>query len=177
MKAFLSLYPAISVVFGFCSYGSQSVPDWARQVEVGNQFVETGELNRAAVAYTTALEHARVAGDDVRAGVVLLNLGRLFERQGRTREAEQSFLAAISKLKRGSDTRLLVRAYVGLSTVYIQTGEDSRAETLIRNVLADHPAGADPERASVSGNLVSFSCTSSSSRRPQGCCSRLRMRA
>ena len=135
---------------------SNSASDWVRQVELANALVESGDLDKAQTVYTKALEHALSAGDEIRVGLVLQNVGRLLDRKGRLREAEQSYLRAVSAFKRAGavDERLAVRAYAGLSAVYIQTAQHSRAEALIRRVLSEHPAGADSDKASLMGSLA-----------------------
>gem|GEM_PF-6997095 len=140
---------------GVCSSASESVSDWVRQVELANHLLEIGEFDRAAAVYTQALEHARSAGDDLRAGVVLQNLGRLHDRRGELRAAEKAYLRALAAFQHSNapDDRLLVRTYASLSTVYIQAGQYSKADTLIRNVLANHPAGAVSDKASLMGSL------------------------
>jgi len=146
---------AAACVLAGTLYASEPAGDWARQVEFANALVESGDLDQAATVYARALAHARTAGDDVRVGIVLQNVGRLLDRKGQQREAERAYLGAVSALKRagGSDDRLVVRAYAGLSAMYIQTGQYSKAETLIRRVLADHPAGAGSDKASLMGGL------------------------
>ena len=138
-----------------CVYASERPGDWVRQIEMANALIESGDLHEAHRLYTRALEDAQTAGDEVRAGVVLQNVGRLLDRMGQLREAEKAYLRAVSAFDRAgvTDERLVVRAYVGLSAVYIQTGQYSKAERLIRRVLADSSVGADSDRASLMGSL------------------------
>lgn len=138
---------------GACA--SEPLDEWVRRVELGNQLVETGDFDGATVAYSVALEQASAAGDDLRAGVVLQNLGRMLDRKGQLLAAEKAYLRAISTLERArvADDRLLVRAAAGLSAIYIQTGQYSKAEELIKEVLAAHPGGAGADKASLTGNL------------------------
>lgn len=136
-------------------YASERIREWVQQIETANALVDRGDLNQAQTVYTKALKVAQTDGDQVRMGVVLQNVGRLLDRKGQLREAEKTYLRAVSAFNRSgaADERLVVRAYVGLAAVYIQTGQYSRAETLIRRVLADRPSGADADRASLMGSL------------------------
>jgi tetratricopeptide (TPR) repeat protein len=141
----------LSVVFGFRASAAEVSGNWARQVEPANALVEDGKLQQADDAYMAALNEARRAGDDLRAAVVLCNLGRLRDRQGQALQAEKAFLEAIGAWRRAgvNDDRLLVRMYVGLSSVYLETRQYPKAEALIRRALADHPEGAAVDRASL----------------------------
>lgn len=136
-------------------FASQDANDWMRQVESANALVDIGDLSEAEKVYTEALQNAHAAGDEIRAGVILQNVGRLFERKGQLRDAERTYLKAVSSFAGAgvADKRLVIRAYAGLSDVYIQTGQYSKAETLIRHLLKDSPAGADSDRASLMGSL------------------------
>lgn len=129
--------------------------EWVRQVEFANELVDRGELDGAERIYKTALTQAHLAGDDLRAAVVFQNLGRLLDRKGQTLEAEKAYLRAIGALTRSDtkDDKLFVRAYAGLAVVYLQSGQLAKAENLIRRGLADHPAAAAADRASLAGSL------------------------
>lgn len=128
---------------------------WVRDVGLANALVETGDLDQAQAAYTRALHDAQSAGDDVRSAIVLQNMGRLHYLGGQLREAERAYLQAAHTLNKAgvTDDRLFARAYIGLPAVYIQTGQYSKAETLIRRVLSEYPAGADSDKASLMGTL------------------------
>ena len=138
-----------------CSFARERWDDWARQIRYGNTLVENGRFAEAEGVYATALKYAENAGDDLRAGVVLQNLGRLLDREGYVLRAEDMYLRAVRVLKRsaaGNDT-LLVRAYRGLTALYIETGRNSRAEATIRRVLAEHRDASDADKAGLLGDL------------------------
>lgn len=145
----------VAAVLSGALVASDPVDDWVREVGLANDLVESGNLAQAEIAYKSALDQAQIAGDGVRVGVVQQNIGRLLDRMGRQLEAEGAFLRAAQAFDIAvvKDERLVVRAYVGLSGVYIQTGQYSKAEGLIRRVLADYPAGADLDRASLMVSL------------------------
>ncbi len=145
-----------SVILLGALFASEPADDGVHQVELANALVDRGDLDQAEAAYTRALDQAQVAGDSVRAaGVVLHNIGRLLDRRGRQLEAERAYLRAVQAFSGAgvTDERLVVRAYAGLSAVYIQTGQYSKAEGLIRRVLTDHAAGDDSDRTSLMGSL------------------------
>jgi tetratricopeptide (TPR) repeat protein len=141
--------------FAVSALTAEHVDDWVQQVQLARSLMDTGNLDQAAVVFKQTLDSARSAGDDVRAGVVLQNLGSLLDRKGHARESEKAYLRAIKALTRAGmhDGRLLVRTYVGLVAVYVQTGQYSKAEALIRRVLTDHPDGAPSDKASLLGSL------------------------
>lgn len=155
MKRYALRFWMTNALLAAGAFASEPLDDWVRRVELGNQLVETGDFDGAAAAYSAALEQARAAGDDLRTGIVLQNLGRMLDRKGQLLAAEKSYLRAISALEHAgvTDDRLLVRAAAGLSAIYIQTGQYSRAEALIKGVLAAHPGGAAADKASLTGNL------------------------
>jgi tetratricopeptide (TPR) repeat protein len=154
MKASIPLLLIAGALQAANTHGSEPPDDWFRQVETANRLVEAGDLDRAAAVYTAALERARAAGDGLGAGVVLQNLGRLLGRQGRFREAEvPTCEESVNSKLPAQPMRLLVRATAGLSAVYLQTEQYSKAETLITGVLNSHPAGADSDEAALMSNL------------------------
>lgn len=133
----------------------EPLDDWLRQIASANHLVDRGDFAQAQALYSGALAEAQMAGDDLRAGLVLQNLGRLLDRKGELREAEKAFRRAVSALKRvpDADPRLLVRTYVGLTAVYIQAGEYTKGEALIRSVAASNLTAAEADRASLMGSL------------------------
>ena len=131
-------------------------PDpWLDRLALANRLADQGALDQAQALYAASLEEAQHGGGDVRMGLALHNLARLFDRKGELREAEKAYLRAASALKRApdADPRLLVRVYAGLATIYIQTREDSRGENLIRGVLASNPPADEAAQASLTGSL------------------------
>jgi tetratricopeptide (TPR) repeat protein len=138
-------------------WASELAEDWVRQLEFGNALVETGDLDQAHRVYTEALHNAQTdpSVDHIRVSLVLQNMGRLFDRRGQLREAETAYLRGITALNKAgvADDRVVVRAYVGLPAVYIQTGQYSKAETLIRRVLTDYPSSEESDKASLMGTL------------------------
>lgn len=134
---------------------SEPLANWARQVELANRMLESGEFELASAHYATALADARAAGDGLRAAVVLHNLGKLFALRGQLREAATAYKCAIQEFQSaGADyEKSLVRSYLGLATVYIQTGEYSKARRLVQSVLAGNPSAAEADRASLMGVL------------------------
>jgi tetratricopeptide (TPR) repeat protein len=134
----------------------EPLDDWLQRLALANHLADQGALDQAQALYAASLEEAQHDGGDVRVGLALHNLARLFDRKGELREAEKAYLRAASALMRApdADPRLLVRVYAGLATVYIQTGEDSRGENLIRSVLASNPPADEAAQASLTGSLA-----------------------
>lgn len=149
------LIAAILALVSACGVEARVLDEWTAQVERGNTLVELGDFTEAEAAYSEALASAERDGDQLRAGVVLQNVGRLLDRKGQLRDAEKAYLRAIMALTHvpRSDDSLVVRAYVGLVAVYLQTEQYSRADGLIRRVLAVYPGGAPADKASLMGSL------------------------
>jgi tetratricopeptide (TPR) repeat protein len=150
-----TLLAATITLITACGIEAKLPDDWAAQVEHGNSLVELGNLTEAEFVYASAMASAEREGNHLKTGVVLQNLARLLDRKGQLRDAEKAYLRAIRAFGRvpECDERLVARAHVGLVVVYLQTEQYSRAETLIRRVLADYPGAATPDKASLMGSL------------------------
>lgn len=129
--------------------------EWARQIESANALVEAGQLDRAEATYVSALTQAESAGDDLRIALALRNLGWLLDRRGELLQAEKLYLRAIQALARSQvrEDKMEVRISLGLTTIYIQTGQHSKGEQLIRRLLTDYPGADDSDKVSLMGNL------------------------
>lgn len=138
-----------------CAHGAFLNDAWSKRVRRANELADSGRFGEARKLYQEALEEAQRSGDDLRAGVVLYNLGRLQERNGQLREAERAFLSSVAALKRtgSAEEGLLARSFVGLSAVYIRTGQYARAEAVIREALEGGWQVLEADRASLEGNL------------------------
>ena len=150
------LAAVISTMLTVSSLAAEPVNEWVQQIQIGHDLVNAGDIEGAEVVYKNALESAASAGDHVGAAIVWTNLGNLADRKGQVREAEKAYLRAINAfhLADVTDDRLLVRAHLGLIRVYILARRYSTAETLIRRLLADHPAAAEPDKASLVSSLA-----------------------
>ena len=150
------LAAVISTMLTVSSLAAEPVNEWVQQIQIGHDLVDAGDIEGAEVVYKNALESAASAGDHVGAAIVWTNLGNLADRKGQVREAEKAYLRAINAfhLADVKDDRLLVRAHLGLIRVYILARRYSTAETLIRRLLADHRAAAEPDKASLVSSLA-----------------------
>ncbi len=128
---------------------------WSERVRLANELADSGRFGEARKLYQDTLEEARRSAEDLRAGVVLYNLGRLQERNGQLRDAERAFLSSVAALRRtgGAEERLLVRSCAGLSAVYIRAGQYARAEAVIREALIGGRPVLEADRASLEGSL------------------------
>jgi tetratricopeptide (TPR) repeat protein len=133
----------------------ESLDRWVQDVHSANTLLKAGDLDRATAIYERTLDSARRAKDDLRIAVALQNLGSVFDRMGRTRDAERAYLQALASLSRTGkpEDQLTMRAYVGLVAVHIETEKYSKAEALIRRVLNEHPNGAAVDKAGLMGSL------------------------
>lgn len=137
------------------AHGASMQDAWIQQVRLANGLADHGRFSEAQRLYRMALDEASKSADDLRAGVVLYNLGRLYDRNGLLRDAEKSFLSAVAALRRSgaAEEGLLARSCAGLSAVYIRTGQYARAEALIREALEGGWLVLEADRAALEGNL------------------------
>lgn len=129
---------------------SEPLRGWVERVVYANTLVDQGKLAQAEAQYIDALDEAYEESDWVRVGVVLLNLGRVHDRQGQLLQAQKDCLQAIAELARPGavdDDRYLVRVIAYLSGLYIQTGQYAKAESAIARVARDSRHGSDPDLA------------------------------
>jgi tetratricopeptide (TPR) repeat protein len=129
---------------------------WARLMEGANQYAEFGAFDKAESAFRSALREAespRRASLDCAA--TLNNLGGLFLGRGTVLEAENFLLRAWSELENtpGSVKEFRVRVAAALTSLWIETGKDSKAEALIQRLLATNELPGDTDSAALLGNL------------------------
>lgn len=130
--------------------------EWVEQVAHANALVELGRFAEAKDAYAAALAGAERDKNELQRGIVLQNLGGLLYREGKLLEAEKTFLRALSAFKRvrDCDHRHLLRVYTGIAAAYIETGQFSKAEAVLRTALGAYPNPAPAEAASLTGMLA-----------------------
>lgn len=129
--------------------------EWVEQVAHANALVERGRMAEAREAYAAALAGAERDKDELRRGIILQNLGGLLYLEGKLLEAEKTFLRALSAFKRvpDCDPRHVLRVYTGIAAAYIETGQFSKAEAVLRTALGAYPNPAPAEAASLTGML------------------------
>lgn len=115
---------------------------------VGIIYRERGELDRAEVVFTKALEiRQRVLDpDDPNLADSINNMGLLRRRQGRAAEAAAFYEQAVA-LQRASSFRddvRLARNIYNLASAYITAGQPANAKPLIEESLAMHRAMPQP---------------------------------
>ena len=129
---------------------------WTRLMEEANKYAELGAFDNAESAFRSALREAespRRASLDCAA--TLNNLGGLFLGRGKVLEAEKFLLRAWVELENtpGSVKEFQIRVAAALTSLWIETGKDLKAEALIQRLLATNELPADTDSAALLGNL------------------------
>ena len=146
-----------TTVFILCSSATEPDGEWHRQIQSANKLLNTGDFAGAEDVYRRELLQAESVGDNLRAALLLQNLGVLLYRRGDSLAAEKTYLRAIDTLSRSEvrDDGLARRIWVTLSALYIQTSRHSKAEPLIRRLLNDQSVPtADKANLMVSLGVV-----------------------
>ena len=91
--------------------------------------------------------------DDLRSGIVLHELGLTYHSMGRYPEAERCYRGAIERWKRigGGDGRALAQSTRCLAALYLDTGQNAKAERLDLPALATRLQTAAPGSAVLAG--------------------------
>ena len=130
--------------------------NWIRLMEEANQFEESGALDKAEFALRAALREAESPRRENLAYVATLNnLGGLFLERGQFLEAEVFLIRAWSELEKtpGSQQEFRLRVGGALSSLWLATGKESRAEALVLSLLPDEGATLNVDAAALLGNL------------------------
>jgi tetratricopeptide (TPR) repeat protein len=125
---------------------------WQAKVAEASRLCADNRMAEAAAAYATALKQAADLGsDDTARGMVLFYLGDCYHGAGKLAEARRNYLRSMTLLERtlGIESATVLRLATSLATLYIEAGQVSRAERLIKRFLAQEGLAHDPDRAGL----------------------------
>jgi tetratricopeptide (TPR) repeat protein len=114
----------------------------------------------AETAYNSAMQVAgRAAGCNVYEGIAADDLALLYQRHGDYALAERYYLVALSFLRKLNDRRMEHRVALNLASLYLEIGQPSKAENLLRPFIPEesHPSPADADDAVLLSDLASVS--------------------
>lgn len=100
----------------------------------------------------------QITKDTVYQGVTASNLALLYQHHGDFILAEKYYLAALSFYRGSSDRRLDRRTGTNLASLYLEIGQPSKAERLLRSLISDapQPSVVDQDDAVLLSDLASI---------------------
>jgi tetratricopeptide (TPR) repeat protein len=140
----------------FTTEGAQQ--DWIDQLGAADRLVRENRHHEAETAYTRASKQAEKLGaDQLPMAVTLNHMGHQYQILGRLREAERVNAAALAIVERrlGTASPDAVRVALDLSTVYLELGEVSKTESLMRRFLRGSNELSAADRATLLAELAS----------------------
>jgi tetratricopeptide (TPR) repeat protein len=119
---------------------------WAAQVIAAKEAQRRGEFAAAEAGFNSAIRLALEThpNEPVHEGASVNELGQLSFTEGKFAIAEKLFLRALVRFRQAGDDAKGGRAAANLSTLYLETGQFSKAESAIWPYL-DLPVGAIDE--------------------------------
>lgn len=135
---FLLLWMAVPAVSGD--------PAWLVTLDRAEELRRAQRFDEAEPAYTQALQEARREdANDPAVAMVLNNTGFFLHQAGRTAEAERRYVSAYRWLfaHRAQYPAVIVRTVTNLGSLYAETGQMSKAESLLKQWV-DSPELPDP---------------------------------
>ena len=148
-----------TVVMLTCQLVNEGIhQDWLDQLRQADRLAAEKHYSEAEAAYMAARQEARKLGaDQLPMATTLNHMGQYFQIVGRLREAEWADADALAIVERrlGTTNPNTLRVALDLSAVYLELGEVSKAELLIRRFLqgSDHLSPGD--RAILLAELAS----------------------
>ncbi len=112
---------------------SGKTADWQTHLKAAQQLQLAGNVTRAESEFQAALQAAKqVAPDGKSVAYVLGAIGTYYEQIGNFREAERCFLQSLAIWQRilGPDHFALARVISQLASVYLETGQLAKAQSL-----------------------------------------------
>src|SRR5712692_1372304 len=131
---------------------------WIEQLGEADRLRNENRYDEAERAYIVARKQAETLGaDELPMAITLNRIGYQHQMLGRLREAERSYAAAlvIVERKSGPTSHNAVKLALDLSSAYLELGEVSRAESLIRRFLRRDNELSSNDRATLLLDLAS----------------------
>ncbi len=131
---------------------------WIEQLREADRLRNENRYDEAERAYIVARKQAETLGaDELPMAITLNRIGYQHQILGRLREAERSYAAAlaIAERKSGATSHHAVKLALDLSSAYLELGQVSRAESLIRRFLRKDNELSSNDRATLLLDLAS----------------------
>ena len=131
-----------AIAAGGAVAGERTEP-WKEQEIAAKDAQRRGEFAAAETGFRSAIRLAkeRHGREPVYEGASSNDLGQLYFIEGKFAMAENLFLRALERFREADDEARKGRVAANLSTLYLETGQTTKAENTIRPYL-DLPAGA-----------------------------------
>ena len=140
----------------FTTEGTQQ--DWIDQLGAADRLLSENRHHDAEVAYITARKQAETFGlNELPMAITLNHMGHQYQILSRLREAERAHASALAILegRLGTASPNAVKVALDLSTVYLELGEVSKTESLIRRFLRQENALSPTDKAILLAELAS----------------------
>jgi tetratricopeptide (TPR) repeat protein len=131
---------------------------WKNQLAEANRFRSENRHAEAEAAYGLARAEAEKFGaEELPLAITLNDMAYHYQCMGRLFEAERAFAWALGIVERrlGPASRGTVEVAMNLTGVYLETGQVSRAEALVRRFLERRAELSPRDRATLSAELAS----------------------
>ncbi|MEZ5401452.1 MAG: tetratricopeptide repeat protein [Bryobacteraceae bacterium] len=154
-----SLLQALPLVWPVCLFAGEAAEKaaWRLALDEAESARAAGRVGEADERFGRAMAEAeRVDPEGVAVAIVLNNSGYHLQEQGHILEATRRYTRALAIFERaGSEEHHLIEVAMNLSGAYLETGQVSRAESLLRQVLSGASGLTAGDRAGVMGDLAS----------------------
>jgi tetratricopeptide (TPR) repeat protein len=132
-------------------------PKWELLLASAEELSAQNQHANAKEKYAEALEEAeRLGREEPPAAIVLDHIAFHHQQLGQLRDAMQKYERAFEIfVRKAPESRSLVDVVIGLSTVYLESGEISRAQSLLKRFLSRDVAYSPPDKAMLLANLGS----------------------
>jgi len=147
------------VVMLACLWANEGAQQgWLDQLRQADRLAAEKRYGEAEAAYMAARQDARKLGaDQLPMATTLNHMGQYFQMLGRLREAEWADADALAIVERrlGTINPNTLRIALDLSAVYLELGEVSKTEKLIRRFLGEGDRLSPTDRAILLAELAS----------------------
>jgi len=147
-----------ALMLAFLLANEGGAEEWLHQLRQADRLAAEKRYGEAEAAYIAARQEAQKFGaDQLAVATASSHMGHYFQMVGRLREAQWAETEALAIVERrlGTTNTNTVRLALDLSTVYLELGEVSKTESLIRRFLRGGDDLSPADRAILLAELAS----------------------
>ena len=137
-------------------FGANDAAAWKYWITEAERAQDQGQFASAETAYNSAMQvAAQITSDSVYQAITANNLALLYHSHGDFALSERQHLAALSVSRRSNDRRMQRVSAENLACLYLELGQISKAENLLRPFIPDD-AQVDAGDAVLLSDLASI---------------------